>query len=180
MFGLERLKGKTVLITGASAGIGADTARLFAECGSNLVLCARRLGRLEALAKEIKAKHPAVEVHVTELDVSDGEAVAALLPSLPAAFADIDILVNNAGAALGMSKSWEITDAQVAGMLGANVNGIIYMQRAVLPRMLERNSGHVINVSSISGAVTYPGGGVYSATKHAVHALTHTLRQEVA
>jgi 3-hydroxy acid dehydrogenase/malonic semialdehyde reductase len=168
----------TVLITGASAGIGEATARAFAEAGARLVLTARRRERLEALAAELRQAH-GTESHLLVLDVRDRDAVSAAIGGLPAAWAAIDVLVNNAGMARGTEKVQAGDPAEWDDVVQTNVNGLLYVTRAVTAGMVERGRGHVINLGSIAGHEVYPGGAVYCATKHAVGAITKGLRMDL-
>ena len=172
------LKNKVVLITGASAGIGAACAEQFAAAGSNLVLVARRNDRLEKLAMQL-SKTYSCSVHTAVLDVSDKQAVSSFREALPTAFQEIDVLVNNAGLVIGVEKAYETPAEDVDTMVNTNVKGVLNLIRSIVPDMVKRNSGHVINISSIAGHEAYPGGSVYCATKHAVDALTKSLRMDV-
>jgi 3-hydroxy acid dehydrogenase / malonic semialdehyde reductase len=166
---------RTVLVTGASSGIGRSAAIAFAAAGSRLVLCARRRDRLEALAEELDA-----DVHVVELDVRDRGAVTARLGELPEPFAEVDVLVNNAGLAAGGLVGLHEGDPEAwARMLDTNVAGLLWVTRAIVPGMVARGRGHVINIGSIAGRETYPGGAVYCATKAAVDRITTGLRLDV-
>lgn len=169
---------KTVLITGASSGFGAAFAKVFAREGARLINISRRKARLDALEKELRDQY-GTEVLSLDLDVSDAESVSARLNNLQGAFAYPDILINNAGLVRGLNKVWETTPAEWNEMIDVNIKGILNISAMVIPRMLEKNSGHIINVGSISAHDTYPGGGVYCATKFAVRALTDTLRKEL-
>jgi serine 3-dehydrogenase len=169
---------RTVLITGASAGIGAACARAFAREGARLVLAARRTERMRALAEELHAAH-ATECHLVALDVRDGEAVAAALGGLPAGWTEVDVLVNNAGLGRGMEKLHDGTPADWDEMIDTNVKGLLYTTRAVVPGMVARGRGHVVNLGSVAGHEVYPGGAVYCATKHAVDAITRGLRMDL-
>jgi serine 3-dehydrogenase len=169
---------RTVLITGASAGIGAACARAFAHEGARLVLAARRTERLHALADELRAEH-GTECHLVALDVRDADAVAAALGGLPAEWAAVDVLVNNAGMGRGMEKLHEGTPAEWDEMIDTNVKGLLYTTRALVPGMVERGRGHVVNLGSVAGHEVYPGGAVYCATKHAVDAITRGLRMDL-
>ena len=171
---MSRLQGKTVFITGASSGIGEAAAKKFAESGCKLVLAARRLDRLQALATKLTTK-----CHLVELDVRDRLAIEAAVASIPAEFAAIDILLNNAGKARGLAKLHEAEIADHEEMIDTNVKGLLYCTRAVVPGMIKRGYGHVINIGSIAGHETYPNGSVYCATKHAVDALTKGLRLDL-
>ncbi|KAL2912036.1 hypothetical protein HK105_208465 [Polyrhizophydium stewartii] len=175
----SRLNGKTVLITGASAGIGEACAREYARAGAHLILTARRVDRLASLAKELTAQHPAVRVHPIEMDVRNREQVFAAIEALPAEFRDIDVLVNNAGLALGTEPAATVSMESVDTMFDTNVKGLINVTQAVLPVMKKRNSGHIVNVSSVAGTQAYPGGSIYCASKHAVDAFTRALRMEL-
>lgn len=168
----------TVLITGASAGIGAACARAFAAAGARLVLAARRRTRLERLAAELQADH-AADVYLLELDVRARARVDQTLSDLPAPWSRIDVLVNNAGLSRGLDPLQEGDPEDWDEMIDTNVKGLLYVTRAVLPGMLERGRGHVINIGSIAGHEVYPKGNVYCATKHAVTAITRGLRMDL-
>jgi serine 3-dehydrogenase len=172
------LNGKTVLITGASSGIGAACAEIFAGAGCRLLLAARRLERLEATADRLRSDS-GVDVRVGTLDVRDRESVNAWIEGLGPDWSRIDVLVNNAGLARGLSRLWEgdITDWEE--MLDTNVKGLLWVTRAVVRGMVERGAGHVINIGSIAGHETYPGGNVYCASKHAVTAINRALNIDV-
>ncbi|HET7232542.1 MAG TPA: SDR family oxidoreductase [Longimicrobium sp.] len=172
-----KLSGRTVLITGASAGIGAACARAFAAEGARLVLVARRAERLQELADKLRGG--GTDVLALEMDVRDGAAVAGQIGALPAEWSAIDVLVNNAGLGRGMDKLWEGSPADWDEMVDTNVKGLLYFTRAVVPGMVERGHGHVINLGSVAGHEVYPGGAVYCATKHAVGAITRGLRMDV-
>jgi 3-hydroxy acid dehydrogenase / malonic semialdehyde reductase len=161
--------GETVMITGASAGIGEATARKFAQAGARLILLARRLDRIEALAKELGN----AEAHA--LDVSDSAAAEALLAKLPTP----DVLVNNAGLSRGLEPWDQTTLDDFEEMMDTNVKGLYYVTRKVLGGMRQRNTGHVVNVGSVAGFLSYRGGSGYCATKAAVHALSQCLRADV-
>ncbi|KAJ3227073.1 hypothetical protein HK099_003526 [Clydaea vesicula] len=176
---MSRLIGKTVFITGASAGIGKATAVEFAKAGSNLILAARRIERLEQLKAEFQTNYPKIKVLNLQLDVANKNLVDKTISSLPSEFSNIDILVNNAGLALGVDTIEDVTSDAIDTMFDVNVKGLLYVTKAILPGMKKRNSGHIINVSSIAGRETYPGGGIYCASKHAVDAITNTLRKEL-
>ena len=168
----------TVLITGASAGIGAACAEAFAARGDRLVLCARRVSKLESLAARLRAEH-GVAVHAFELDVRDADAVSRTIGALPADFAAIDVLVNNAGLSRSLDPAYAHEVRHIDEMVDTNVKGLLYVTRAVVPGMLERISGHVVNIGSIAGHAVYPGGAVYAATKHAVDAITRGLKMDL-
>ncbi|WP_096702898.1 SDR family oxidoreductase [Magnetospirillum sp. 15-1] len=154
-------KNRTVLVTGATAGFGAAIARRFAADGANLVICGRRAERLEALEAELGA----VPVHAASLDVRDRAAVAAFTAALPW---PVDLLVNNAGLALGLEPAQAALLDDWETMIDTNLKGLMYMTRAILPGMVERDRGHVVNISSVAGTYPYPGGNMYGATKAAV------------
>ncbi len=166
---------KTVLITGASSGIGRACAVAFAEAGARLIVSARRVERLEELAQQLRT-----DVHVLPLDVGDRVAVADAVASLPPDFAAVDVLVNNAGFAEGGLAPLHEGDPETwERMLDTNVLGVLALTRAVVPGMVERGRGHVINIGSIAGRDTYPGGAVYCATKAAVDRITRGLRHDL-
>ena len=171
----EVLKDKVVLITGASSGIGAATARAFAEHGARLLLCARRLDKLQAMEAELRDKG-AADVFVFELDVQDRDEVEGTLNTLPDAWSAIDILVNNAGLSRGLTKLWEDDVQNWEEMIDTNVKGLLYVTRTIVPGMVARDRGHVINLGSIAGHGVYPGGHVYCATKAAERSITEGLR----
>ena len=172
-----KLAGRTVLVTGASAGIGAACARAFAAQGARLVLAARRAARLQELADKLRGA--GTHVLALELDVSDAAAVGDCIGGLAAEWREIDVLVNNAGLGRGLDKLWEGDPGGWDEMVDTNVKGLLYVTRAVLPGMVERGHGHVINLGSVAGHEVYPGGAVYCATKHAVGAITRGLRMDV-
>lgn len=171
---MNRLRGKRVLITGASAGIGAACARHFAARGSDLLLCARRLDRLEDLAAGIREDHGA-SVRTDALDVTDRDAVFAHVDALVEAGLIPDILVNNAGKGRGLDKLQDGSTEHWDEMIDTNVKGLLYVTRAVLPHMVERDRGHVIHIGSIAGRWVYPRNAVYNSTKFAVKALTEAM-----
>jgi len=165
---------RTVLVTGASAGFGAAIARRFVATGARVVVCARRADRLAALAAELG---PAV--HAIELDVRDRAAVEHALGALPPAFAEIDVLVNNAGLAKGLEPAQRAELDDWDQMLDTNCRGLVYVTRAILPGMVARSRGHVINLGSVAGSYPYPGGNVYGATKAFVHQFSLNLRSDL-
>lgn len=172
------LKNKIILITGASSGIGEACAKIFAEQGAKLLLCARRKDRLDALIKQLEQNHQAL-CYAIQLDVRDQKAVDQAIHSLPAEWQAIDVLVNNAGLASGLTKIQDGHLEDWEKMIDTNIKGLLYMTHAVLPAMIKRNHGHVINIGSIAGHETYPMGNVYCATKHAVMALTKGFRHDL-
>lgn len=169
---------KVIMITGASSGFGAATAEAFAKAGGNIILIARRQDKIEELAKDLQSKY-SISTLCLPIDVSDLPNVNAQLNALPPQFATPDILVNNAGLVRGLEKSWETKPEDWNEMIDINVKGVLNISSQIIPRMLKRNSGHIINVGSISGHDVYPGGSVYCATKFALRALTDTLRLEL-
>jgi serine 3-dehydrogenase len=168
------LTNRCVLVTGGSSGIGRACADAFAARGCRLLLAARRKDRLDALAKTLREQH-GVEVLTAALDVRDRGAVNAWIEGLSEDWRDINILVNNAGLSRGMEPLHEGDISDWEEMIDTNVKGLLYVTRAVLPGMVERRRGHVINIGSIAGHEVYPGGAVYCATKHAVTALNRGL-----
>jgi serine 3-dehydrogenase len=168
----------TVLITGASAGIGQACARAFAAVGARLVLTARRFERIERLATELREEH-GTECHLLELDVRDRESVFGVIGGLPSEWAEIDVLVNNAGLGRGVDKLHAADPDGWDEMVDTNVKGLLYVSRAVTPGMVQRRRGHVINLGSVAGHEVYPGGAVYCATKHAVGAITKGMRMDL-
>lgn len=168
------LSGKIVLITGASSGIGAACAEGFASLGCRLVLVARRRDRLEELKADLVDRH-SVEVLVDGLDVRDREAVEGWAASLPDDWREIDVLLNNAGLARGLAPIHEGMIEDWEEMIDTNLKGLLYVTRTVLPAMVDRGKGHVINIGSIAGHEIYPAGNVYCASKHAVAALNRAL-----
>jgi serine 3-dehydrogenase len=171
------LKGRTVCITGASSGIGASCARAFAREGARLILAARRLIRLKELANELEDQGTTA-LHLLELDVRDQKSVEAALASVPEAFQRIDVLINNAGLSRGLTKLHEGELADWEEMIDTNIKGLLYVSRVVVAGMVKRGRGHVINIGSIAGHESYPGGNVYCATKAAVRGLTAGLRMD--
>ena len=169
---------KTALINGASSGIGLATAKKLAESGINLIITARRKDKIEALAKELIEKYK-VNVLTLTFDIRSYDEVKNAIESLPSEWADIDILVNNAGLAVGLAPihKGEVDDWE--RMIDTNIKGLLYITRLVTPRMVERKTGHIINLSSIAGKHTYPNGNVYCATKHAVDSLSKAMRLDL-
>ena len=166
---------KTILITGASSGIGEGCARKFASQGARLILNARSTDKLRTLAEEMKQKYNS-ECYVLPFDVRDRDSAAAALNALPEEWKSIDILINNAGLAIGVDKEYEGNPDEWDVMIDTNVKALLSMTRLVVPGMIERGRGHIINIGSIAGDATYPGGSVYCATKAAVKALSDGLR----
>jgi NADP-dependent 3-hydroxy acid dehydrogenase YdfG len=169
------LKGAVVFVTGASAGIGEACAFAFASEGARVLLAARRLERLEAMRAKL-TKAGAAAVHTIKLDVRDNAAVEAAITNLPSEWRAIDVLVNNAGLSRGLDKLYEGSLQDWEEMIDTNVKGLLYVTRAVVPGMVERGRGHIINLGSTAGELTYPKGAVYCATKHAECAINDGLR----
>ncbi|MDD2897379.1 MAG: SDR family oxidoreductase [Desulfuromonadaceae bacterium] len=167
------MNGKTVFITGASAGFGAACARMFAAGGNRLILTARRIDPLQHLQEELS---PHAEIHIIPLDVCDREAVQGAIESLPERFRTIDVLLNNAGLALGLEPAHQVSLDDWDTMVDTNIKGLMYCTRCILPGMVERNRGHIINISSTAGAWPYPGGNVYGGTKAFVTQFSRNLR----
>ena len=166
---------KTVLITGASSGIGEGCAKKFASEGARLILNSRSADKLEALAQNLKAKYN-TDCYIMPFDVCDRKAAAAALDALPDEWKSIDILINNAGLAVGVDKEHEGNIDEWDVVIDTNVKALLSMTRLVVPGMVERGCGHIINIGSIAGDAAYPGGSVYCATKAAVKALSDGLR----
>jgi len=164
-----------ILITGATAGFGLDIARRFAKDGHRLVLVGRRQERLDALVAELGDT-----AHAVTLDVRDRDAVVAAIAGLPAAFAETDVLVNNAGLALGVAPAQQASLDDWHTMVDTNVKGLMTITHAVLPGMVARDRGHVINLGSVAGRWPYPGGNVYGATKAFVRQFSLNLRADLA
>ena len=169
---------KTVLITGATSGIGLACAKKFAANGDKLILTCRNEQRLAEIHKEISEK--GTEVLTLVFDVRDRECAKKKLNELPAAWKNIDVLVNNAGLALGLEAEYEGSFDDWETMIDTNIKGLLTMTRLVVPGMVARNSGHIINIGSVAGDAAYAGGNVYCATKAAVKALSDGLRIDVA
>lgn len=169
---------RTTLITGASSGIGEACAHAFAAAGDRLVLVARRAERLEGLASTLAAAHRTATLCIT-LDVRDRAAVESALGALPEAWRDIDVLVNSAGLAAGLAAFQDADPDDWDRMLETNVRGVLSVTRALLPGMLARSSGHIVNIGSIAGRGAYPGGSVYCASKAALDRITAGLRMDV-
>jgi 3-hydroxy acid dehydrogenase/malonic semialdehyde reductase len=167
---------KTALITGATSGIGRATARYFAKNHFKIIICGRREDRLAELQDEFSAL---TKVHTLNFDVRKKKDVAKAIASLPAEFANIDILINNAGNAHGLDpiENGDVDDWDA--MIDINVKGLLYVSKAVIPGMVARRSGHIINIGSIAGKEVYPNGNVYCATKHAVDALNQGMRMDL-
>ncbi|KIA98220.1 malonic semialdehyde reductase [Flavobacterium sp. KMS] len=164
---------KTVLITGATSGIGKATAQLMAKNNYKVILCGRRQDRLSELEKELSEF---TEVHTLAFDVRDKEAVLERISSLPESFSVVDVLINNAGNAHGLDpiQTGDLDDWDA--MIDINVKGLLYVSKAIIPQMTERKSGHIINIGSTAAKEVYPNGNVYCGTKHAVDAISKGMR----
>ncbi|MBQ9752526.1 MAG: SDR family NAD(P)-dependent oxidoreductase [Paludibacteraceae bacterium] len=166
---------KIVFITGASSGIGAACARKFAKEGYSLLLNARSVDKLQTLKTELENAYN-TDILLLPFDVRDREAAAKALATLPEQYQSIDILVNNAGLALGMDKEYEGTEENYDTMIDTNITALLMITRLVVPSMVKRGKGHIINIGSVAGDAAYPGGSVYCATKAAVKVLSDGLR----
>lgn len=169
---------KIVLITGASSGIGESCANIFAEANAKLILAARRQEKLEKLADELTKKFDS-KIYLLKLDVRDRLAVESAINSLPEPWKDIDILINNAGLSRGLDKLYVGDFNDWEEMIDTNVKGLLYMTRYVVPGMVSRNRGHIVNIGSIAGRAAYPGGNVYCASKAAVRAISEGLKEDL-
>lgn len=169
---------KIALITGASAGIGKATASLFASNGWKVIITGRREEKLQTLKQELESAY-SIKVLTLAFDIQDKNAVKKVIDTLSEDWSKIDVLVNNAGLALGKDGLQDGNIEDWETMIDTNIKGLLYITKAVLPNMMKRNEGHVINLSSTAGKEVYPGGNVYCATKHAVEALTKSLRIDV-
>lgn len=175
---MTSLENQIILITGASSGIGTACAKIFAGAGAKLILAARRLERLQELADTLSQEF-SVEIHLLQLDVRDRIAVESAISTLPPSWSDIDILINNAGLSRGLDKLHEGNFQDWEEMIDTNIKGLLYLSRYVVPGMVSRDRGHVVNLGSIAGHQTYPGGNVYCATKAAVRVISEGLKQDL-
>jgi NADP-dependent 3-hydroxy acid dehydrogenase YdfG len=169
---------KIALITGATSGIGRATALRLAQDNFNLVVTGRRLAQLEQLKKEVEVKFKK-EVHILNFDIRFREQVDSAIDSLPEHWRKIDVLVNNAGLALGLNHLQDGIVEDWEQMIDTNIKGVLYITRKVAPLMIERGGGHIVNIGSTAGTQVYENGNVYCATKHAVHALSQAMRQDM-
>jgi 3-hydroxy acid dehydrogenase / malonic semialdehyde reductase len=165
---------ETILISGATSGIGEACARIFARAGRNLILLGRRQDRLEKLSSEIKAL--GAEVFISSFDIRSREQVEAFVTQIPEAFKSIRVLVNNAGLAAGLEPIQDGNPDDWDRMIDTNVKGLLYLSKAIIPLMSGVNGAQIVNVSSIAGTEVYPAGNVYAASKHAVDAITRSMR----
>jgi len=168
-----------ILITGATSGFGEATARRFAAEGWRVIITGRRTGRLEALRSALDGLYGPASAHALHFDVRDNAAVEQAIGSLPTDWRNIDVLVNNAGLASGLDPIQDGHLDDWNAMLDTNVKGLLHVSRAVIPGMIERGRGHIINIGSVAGKEVYPKGNVYCASKHAVDALTKGMRQDL-
>ncbi len=164
---------KTILITGATSGIGLATAKKFANKKNQLILCGRRQHKLDEISNEISK---ITNVLTLRFDVSDKEEVNKVLENIPKEFSSIDILINNAGNAHGLNTIQEGSLDDWDNMIDSNVKGLLYVSRVIIPKMIEQNSGHIINIGSLAGREVYEKGNIYCATKHAVNAISKAMR----
>ena len=171
------IQNQIVLITGASSGIGAACATRFAGAGAKLILAARRLERLQQLVETLHGT--SAQIHLLQLDVRDRSAVESAISTLPPSWSNIDILINNAGLSRGLDKLPEGNIQDWEEMIDTNIKGLLYLTRYVTPGMISRDRGHVVNLGSIAGHQTYPGGNVYCGTKAAVQAISEGLKQDL-
>lgn len=167
---------KTVLITGSTSGIGRATARLLAHNNYRIILCGRRLERLQNLEKELSQL---TEIHILHFDVRNQKMLSEGIRNLPGNFSQIDILINNAGNAHGLDTIQDGTTEDWDAMIDINIKGLLYVSKAVIPQMLKRKSGHIINIGSTAAKEVYPKGNVYCATKHAVDAINQGMRMDL-
>lgn len=169
---------KIAFITGASSGIGAACARKFAQGGYTLLLNARSIDKLQALKTELETAY-GIDVELLPFDVRDRKAAAAAIQSLPEQYQAIDVLVNNAGLALGLDKEYAGLEEDYDTMIDTNITALLMITHMVVPGMVARGKGHIINIGSVAGDAAYPGGGVYCATKAAVKVLSDGLRMDL-
>jgi len=172
---MQKIENKIAFITGASSGIGEATAILFAQNKARLILAARRTDKLEKLVSRLRAEYKA-DIYFFTLDVRNQKDVESKITALPSEWQDIDILVNNAGLSRGLDKLHEGKLIDWEEMIDTNVKGLLYVSRAVIPGMVRRNQGTIVNIGSIAGHEVYPGANVYCASKHAVDALTKGMQ----
>jgi 3-hydroxy acid dehydrogenase/malonic semialdehyde reductase len=175
---MSQLKDKTILITGASSGIGKACAELFAKEKANLILTARRIDRIKNLAKRLE-KENKINTKCIKLDVRNYEQVEEAISSLKSTWKKIDFLINNAGLSRGLDKIYEGKKEDWDEMIDTNIKGLAFVTRHVVPLMVKRKKGHIINIGSTAGHEVYPGGNIYAATKFAVNALSQSTRLDV-
>ena len=167
---------KKALITGATSGIGKAAAEALARKGYDLIITGRRRDRLYETEREITTKYPSVKIMPLNFDVRDNSEVEKAVDSLPSEFKNIDVLINNAGLAAGLNKIQDGVIDDWERMIDTNIKGLLYITRKIVPTMIERGKGHIVNIGSIAGKEVYENGNVYCATKHAVDALTKAMR----
>ncbi len=167
---------QTALITGATSGIGKATAQLFAKNNFHIIICGRRLEKLQQLQQELSAF---TKVHILQFDIRYNQEVITAINSLPEAFKNIDVLVNNAGNAHGLDSIQNGNIEDWDAMIDGNVKGLLYVSKTILPQMIKRNKGFIINIGSIAGKEVYPNGSVYCASKFAVNALNKGMRLDL-
>lgn len=167
---------KTVLITGATSGIGKATAQILAKNNYNIIICGRRGDRLEELQKELSSF---ANVHCLQFDIRNKESVFEKINSLPESFSKIDILINNAGNAHGLDPIQEGNIDDWEAMIDINIKGLLYVSKAIIPKMIAQKSGHIINIGSTAAKQVYPNGNVYCATKHAVDAINKSMKMDL-
>jgi serine 3-dehydrogenase len=172
------IQNQIVLVTGASSGIGAACAKAFAAAGAKLILAARRIERLEQLAAEL-TKEFGTQIYQLKLDVRDRAQIESTLKNLPETWTSIDLLINNAGLSRGLDKLYEGNIQDWEEMIDTNIKGLLYITRYLVPGMVERGRGHIVNIGSIAGHETYPRGNVYCASKAAVRAISTGLKQDL-
>ena len=171
---MENLRSKLALITGATSGIGEALSHQFSKNGIRLILVGRRIKNLQKLARVLD-----VDTHILNIDISNRETVVEALSNLPESFSNVDILVNNAGLALGLASSAEADLGDWEQMIDTNIKGLLYCSRTVLPKMIERNRGHIINIGSVAASYPYPGGNVYGGTKAFVRQCSLNMRADL-
>ncbi|MFM7364013.1 MAG: SDR family oxidoreductase [Cuspidothrix sp.] len=171
------MQNNIVFITGASSGIGAACAKIFADAGAKLILAARRWERLQEVANSLDISSD--KIQLLQLDVCDRLGVESAITNLPSPWSNIDILINNAGLSRGLDKLYQGDFQDWEEMIDTNIKGLLYLTRYVVPGMVSRNAGHIINIGSIAGHQTYPGGNVYCGTKAAVRAISEGLKQDL-
>lgn len=175
---MGQLEGKTAVITGASSGIGRACAEVFAGESASLILCARRKERLRSLASSLERRH-GIKSLCPALDIRDSDSVEKAFENLPQSWKRVDILVNNAGLSRGLEPIYRGRIKDWEEMIDTNVKGLLYVSRAVLPGMVKRRKGHIVNIGSVAGHEVYPGGNVYCASKHAVDAITKGMLMDL-
>jgi NADP-dependent 3-hydroxy acid dehydrogenase YdfG len=175
---MDSLKNKIVFITGANSGIGKACAYKFAKEGARLIISARRLNLIEEIASDLRKEYN-VDVYTFKLDVKNRKDVDIAVKALPDEWKGIYLLINNAGLARGFEKFYDDNPDDWDEMIDTNIKGLLYVTHAILPGMIERKRGHIINIGSIAGHEAYPKGAVYCATKYAVNAITRSLRMDI-